>query len=90
MVVFDHFFKYSLDLGVYRCELVEMDKMIPSDFSAVVSRKSGERSCARVGRVHRCGMCVVEALVRVSVLCVVSYVSIFFVEISSMTCIQVV
>ena len=90
MVVFDHFFKYSLDLGVYRCELVEMDKIISSDFSAVVSGNSGEGLRARVGRVHRCGMCVVEALVRVSVLCVVSSVSIFFVEISRMTYIQVV
>ena len=90
MVVFDHFFKYSLDLGVYRCELVEMDKIISSDFSAVVSGNSGEGLRARVGCVHRCGMCVVEALVRVSVLCVVSSVSIFFVAISSMTFIQVV
>ena len=70
--------------------LVELRKGISSVFSSVVSHKIGERSRARVGRVHRCGMCVVEALVRVSVLCVVSYVSIFFVEISSMTCIQVV
>ena len=86
----DFSLEYKRDLGAYDWLLVELRKGISSVFSFVVSRKIGERSRARVGRVHRCGMCVVEALVRVSVLCVVSYVSIFFVEISSMTCIQVV
>ena len=76
----DFFLEYKRDLGAYDWLLVKLRKRISSDFSSVVSRKSGERSCARVGRVHRCGMCVVEALVRVSVLCVVSSVSIFLLK----------
>ena len=86
----DFSLEYKYDLGAYDWLLVEMLKVISSAFSSVVSRKIGERSRARVGRVHRCGMCVVEALVRVSVLCLVSSVSIFFIAISSMTYMQVV
>ena len=90
MDVLDFSLEYKRDLGAYDWLLVNLRKGISSVFSSVVSRKIGERSRARVGRVHRCGMCVVEALVRVSVLCVVSSVPIFFVEISSMTYRQVV
>ena len=80
MVFFVDFFEYNQDLGACDWLLVELRKRMSSGFSSVVSRKSGERSRARVGRVHRCGMCVVEALVRVSVLCVVSSVSIFLLK----------